>query len=199
VLAEALLLPDFQTHRAEVRRGIVQSAHEVARIVQATGASVHGLEVEVTGTLGPANVVGRTDLMLSGPDAIIDFKWGFTTYRELLRSGTAFQLVAYAALSMKGRAMPDIAYLTLQRQKLLGPKGSTLPDVQTFSHSATDMLAGAVKRLEVRVAELARGELEAPSAIEDVEDGSLDKGVMTLAPKCGYCALGAICGRSTRP
>jgi hypothetical protein len=42
--AEAMVLPDFQTHRAELRRGIVKSAREVARIIEKTGATVKGLE-----------------------------------------------------------------------------------------------------------------------------------------------------------
>jgi len=203
VLAEALHLPDYTTKRAELRRGIVESAREVARIVEKTGARVHGLEVQLEGKLGRANVVGRTDLMLSGPDAIIDFKWGYTTYKDLLTTGTAFQLIAYAALAAaaaKGSALPEIAYLALQRQQLLGMRTSKLPGVRSFSnHSADDMLAGAVARIDERVTELASGMLEAPSAVEDLETGGLVAGRMTIAPKCRYCDLGALCGKRLRP
>lgn len=200
VLAEALTLPDFQARRAELRVGIVESVRRVARLVDQTGARVRGLELEVTGKLGTAKVAGRTDLMLTGPDAIIDFKWGFSTYRELLTTGTAFQLVAYAALEKAGRKLPEVAYLTLQRQQLLAPAGTSLPDARTFSaHTAKDMLEGAVAAIEERRSELARGQLRAPSAIEDVDAFALDGGVMRLAPKCRYCDLGAICGRRTRP
>jgi hypothetical protein len=200
VLAEALHLPDFQTSRAELRRGIVQSAREVARLIEKLGARVKGLEQKVEGTLGIAKVAGRTDLTLEKPDVIIDFKWGWGTYRDLLKTGTAFQLVAYAALAKKGRKLPEVAYLTLQRQQLLAPDGHGLPDARTFSrHSAKDMLEGAVARLHERTTQLARGELEAPSAVEDVEEGALEDGVMTLAPKCQYCEFGTLCGRRMRP
>lgn len=198
-LAEAMQLPDFQTHRAELRRGIMESARELARIVQATGATVKGIEVALEGELAGTKVAGRADLMLSSPDAILDFKWGHSRYVGVLEQGAAFQLVAYAALARQGAALPEIGYLTLQRQKLLGPARGTLPGARRCSdHTAEDMLAGALARLAERKTELRQGMLDAPSAIEDLEKGSLGGGVMHIAPACKLCDLGTICGRSTR-
>lgn len=196
--AEALSLPDYQRQRAELRRGIVLSAAEVARIIGKTGARIRGLELPLEGRLGPAQLSGRTDLRLDEPDAIIDFKWGMKTHRERLRTGTALQLVAYAVMASTGAGLPDIAFLTLQRQRLLAPAGSRLPDAQTFEHTAEDMLAGATARLDERVRELAAGTLEAPSAVEDIEGGELAGGVMKLAADCRYCSFGVLCGKRTR-
>lgn len=199
-LAEALLLPDFQTERAELRRSVVESAREVGRLLARTGATVRGMEVEVAGKLGKAAVKGRADLLLESPDAVIDFKWGATTYKDLLKAGAAFQLVAYAALAKRGRALPEVAYLTLRRQQLYAPAGADALDASwSGAHTAREMLDGALARLDERRSELASGQLEAPSAIEEVEKHVLADGVMRLAPKCDYCDFGTVCGRRTRP
>lgn len=197
-LAEALGLPDYQRQRAELRRGIVESAAEVARLLVKTGARVRGVELDVEGRLGGAALKGRSDLVLEGPDTIIDFKWGTGTHRERLESGTALQLVAYAAMTRTGEQLPQVGYLTLQQQHLLAPAGSTLPDAWQSPYSAEDMLAGATARVAERIAELAAGRLEAPSAVEDGDKGALGGGVMRLAADCRYCGFGAICGKATR-
>ncbi len=198
-LAEALLLPELQTSRAELRRGIVESARQVGQLVRKTGAKVRGPELPVSGMLGTARVGGRTDLMLDDPEVIIDYKWGFSTYRELLKTGTAFQLVAYAALAKTGAELPQIAYLTLGRQELLAPAGTTLPDARAFSaHTAADMLVGALAAIAERRAQLAEGRLVAPSAVEDAQAVVLAGGMMRLVPKCSYCDLGVICGKRAR-
>lgn len=195
---EALLLPDFQTQRAELRRGVVESARTVAELLVRTGARVRGLEIEVSGALGPVTVTGRADLLLDAPDLVLDFKWGRGTYVKLLASGTAFQLVAYAALGYAGRT-PGVAYLALQRQELLAAADTRLAGAtRPGAHTLAEMHAGALARLAQRQGELAAGQLDAPQALVDIKEGTLEAGVMRPVPKCQYCGLGTMCGKRVR-
>ena len=107
--------------------------------------------------------------------------------------------VAYAQLAKNGGKLPDVAYLSLRTQRLFAASGSTLPDAsRPGAHTSKDMLAGAVARLDERRDQLAKGQLEAPSALEDLKEHGLSEGVMRLAPKCDYCELGSVCGRRVR-
>jgi ATP-dependent helicase/nuclease subunit B len=198
-LAESLLLPDYGRQRAELRHGLVESAREVGRMLAATGASIRGVEHALERQLGGTTVKGTSDLLLSGPDFVIDYKWGTSTYKKLLSSGSAFQLVAYAALAKADAELPEVAYLALSTQQFIAPPSANMPNARTpGQHSTRAMHDGALAAIDARRAELARGELSAPGALEDVESEGLVTGVMQLEPKCGYCNFAAVCGKATR-
>ena len=195
-LCEALCLPRFQIERETVRQAVVASAAELAALVERTGATVAGVELEVAGTLGGVAVGGWADLVLAGPDIVLDLKWGKSSNRRLLERGTAIQLATYAELLRRGGARPQVGYFILRTQELFAEAGSTLRDVAMPGRaSADDTLAGMVAALAARVAELARGELEAPGAAGDEIEGELAGGRLTITPKCRYCELAALCGR----
>jgi hypothetical protein len=81
------------------------------------------------------------------------------------------------------------------RQRLLTPPASSLPDATAFGTArAADTWRAALAALAVREQELARGELVAPGATQDVRS-ALVAGQLVLAPSCQYCDLGGLCGR----
>jgi len=200
-LAEQLLLPEHQVDRSLARRSVVETARELGRVLARTGATVRGVEHEVEGTLGGAAVKGRADLLLDGPDVVIDFKWGASGYRERMQDGIAVQLAMYAGMARRdGASVPGVAYLSLSKQRFFAARGTALGDVRAVGeHSADDMLRGVEAGIAARVGELAAGLLVAPAALEDVEDEGLAGGRVRLAPKCDYCELATLCGKRGRP
>jgi hypothetical protein len=198
-LAETLMLPDHQAERACVRRAIVESARAVAASIERAGAAVRGVEVKLEGTLGPAALESRADLLLAEPDHVIDFKWGGTRQRQELQAGAAVQLALYAALARTGPALPGVAYLLARTQRLVAARGSALPGAsEPTAYTADDMLHAARRALAHRLRELAGGRLAAPGAIEDAPASQLAEGELRLAPACAYCELDGLCGRRGR-
>jgi ATP-dependent helicase/nuclease subunit B len=196
-LCETLCLPDHQVERAELKSAVVRSAREIARVLERTGASVVGTEVVLRGgLLDGAILEGTADLLLANPDLVIDFKWGITSSRKRLASGSALQLAAYADLCRSGTVQPQVAYFIVNRQRMLAEPGTCLTDADCPGESsAAEMWRGVQGAIEKRRDELARGDLAAPGALEDPEDSALEDGVMRIAPACRYCELDTICGR----
>jgi RecB family exonuclease len=198
-LAETMMLPDHHGARAMVRQAVVSSARAVAEIVAQTGGTIRGVELLIEGAIGVARVQGRADLVLADPDQVIDFKWGQSTSRDKLKAGAAIQLAIYAELVRTGVALPGAAYLILRNQRLLAARGAALTDASVpTTHSTEDMLGATRDALAARASELAAGQLVAPSAVEDAPASRLSNGALRVAPACGYCDLGSICGRRGR-
>ena len=198
-LAETFLLPDHQAERVAARRAILEAARVVAACIAQAGAAIRGVEVELEGTLGPARLRGRLDLLLSEPDHVIDFKWGGAGHRERLRAGAAVQLALYAHLARTGPVLPGVAYLLARARRLVAARGTSLPGAsEPTRYSALEMLRATEAALERRLRELAGGELAAPGAAEDAPASRLADGVLRVAPACARCELDGLCGRSGR-
>jgi hypothetical protein len=196
-ICESLLLPAHQGERAVVKRAIVDSARELASILERTGASVRGTEVELSCDFATTRLQGRADLLLSDPDLALDLKWGVSGRKDSLESGSALQLAAYAHLSREGdAALPGIAYFILSNQRVFAERGTCLTEADCPGNaSAADTWAGAVVAFQQRLAELALGQLAAPGAVEDPEASALAGGMLRMAPGCRYCELHGLCGR----
>jgi hypothetical protein len=196
LLCETLCLPEHQVERAALKRAVIQSAREIAALLQRTGATVVGTEVLLHGVVDTFVLEGRADLLLAKPDLVIDLKWGGTSTRERLASDAALQLAAYAELRRKGRRVPQVAYFILNTQKVLAEPGTCLTEAQCPGKaSAAEMWSATRIALQRRREELAHGRLAAPGALEECEASALEDGVMRIAPGCRYCDLDAICGR----
>jgi hypothetical protein len=198
-LAENLCLPRYQAELTEIREAIINSAKELSRLLVKSGASIRGVELAHETTVDGHALKGTADMVLDGPDTIIDLKWGRSSHQEKLETGSALQLAAYA--QMFGGAKPmQVAYFSLNRQKMLAIKGSTLPEVYgTGTATARDTWTGALVSLNKRKTELAKGELHAPHAeiFEKKHEvkPNLDAAGLTMSPTCQYCGYGALCGR----
>lgn len=199
LVAETLWLAQHQAERASVRRAIVESARTVATLVTKSGATIRGLELMLEGTFGRAAVGGRADLVLAGPDHVIDFKWGTSANRERLRTGAAVQLAIYAELARTGASLPGIAFLILGTQRILAGRGTNLSGASVPGvHSAEEMSDGARSALDARSEELSVGRLMAPGALQEAPTSQLAEGIVRLGPPCAHCGLGGICGRRGR-
>jgi hypothetical protein len=197
-LCESLGLPRYQVERAALRQAIARSAAGLGALLAETGATVRGTELEASATLCGVTVAGKADLVLSAPDVVLDLKWGASSNRQRLASGTALQLAAYAELFRTEGRYPEVAYFALRAQELLGEEACTLPSARIpGQHLTRDVWRAAEAAIGARVAELARGELFAPGADADVL-GALANGVITIAPPCEYCGFGGLCGRKGR-
>ena len=195
-LCESLLLPRYQVDRGELRAVTVNAARELAALIEETGASIRGVELEASRTLAGLPVRGRADLVLEAPDVVIDLKWGISRYRDKLRTGTALQLAAYAELLARGRKRPEAAYFALRRQVLLGEPGCSLPNAEILGEvGVRDTWRGATRALAERLDELNRGDLAAPGATDERPESRLEGDRLHLAPDCDYCNMHALCGR----
>lgn len=195
-LCESLALPHYQVERTALKQAIVQTARALGELLTTAGASVRGVEQAASGKLGAVAVAGRTDLLLEHPDVVIDLKWSGSTPRELLQAGAALQLAAYAELLASSGPRPQVAYLTLQDQALIGPPGATLPGLQTLgTATAQETLSGALVSLEQRQRELAQGVLTAPAADGTQLETELVAGHLVIAPACKFCSFSTLCGK----
>lgn len=196
-LCEALGLPRYQDELGIVRRAIVESARRLGELLEESGARVGSVEEEVIGKFGALQLKGRADMILRSPDVVIDLKWGASSNRKLLKSGTALQLAAYAHAAQVGDALPGVAYFVLKDQGLLGEVGCPLPDTEVEGTiTAEETWRLAMLSLTAKLEELSTGRLVAPGALADVVESAATEDGLILAPECQYCDLGAICGRS---
>src|SRR6185436_10910646 len=89
------------------------------------GFRIAGVEEEVAMGSTPASPRGRLDVRLvdeRGEHAVLDLKWGASSYRSRLRQGRAIQLAIYAlALANEGgqRDTPPAAYYALGQGRVL--------------------------------------------------------------------------------
>lgn len=195
-ICETLALPRRQVERTRVRQAVVRSAERLGELLFATGATVRGTEIDAAAALAGVGIRGRADLVLGNPDVVLDLKWGKTTSQEHLKRGTALQLAAYAELFADGQRRPETAFFVLDRQELLGENESALPGARSPGpHRAADIWGGAVAAIQTCVRQLERGELVAPAADGTEVDAGLVGGVLTIAPRCGYCTFDGLCGR----
>jgi hypothetical protein len=198
-LSEGLALPRYQVERAALRQAIARSAAVLGGLLAATGATVRGAELAASASLCGVTVAGQADLVLSDPDVVLDLKWGAGKHRELLERGTALQLAVYAELFQREGRYPEVAYLALRGQELLGEHACTLPSARIpGAHLTRDVWRAAEAAIGARAAELARGELAAPGAGALDVAGALAGGVLTITPPCKYCGFGGLCGRKGR-
>lgn len=198
-LAETLMLPDHQAERAAVRRAIVESTRVIAEHIAHAGATIRGVEVMLEGTIGPAALASRADLLLAEPDHVIDFKWGGARHHDELRAGAAVQLALYAELARTGPDLPGVAYLLARPRRLAAARGTALSGASvSTTYTAEDMLRATQAALEHRLRELSGGELVAPGARADAPASQLAEGMLRVAPACAYCELDGLCGRRGR-
>jgi RecB family exonuclease len=193
-LCETLVLPRYQVERTGLERAVVDSARALGALMTATGATVRGVETSHDGDLDGIPLTGKIDLLLSTPEVILDLKWGRTTNYEKLRAGVALQLAVYAELLSTPH---EVGYFALQTQELFAPQGTQLPDARAVGTvRANETWRGALTVLGERREQLAHGVLHAPAADGSKHESGLANNRLTLAPECGYCSFGGLCGQN---
>ncbi len=195
-MCETLYLPRFQVELSTLRRAVIDSAGELARIIGELGARVRGTEEPVSRELPELSIRGVPDLVLDDPETVIDLKWSKSSNEKKLASGTALQLAAYAELLRAGADCAQVAYFILNHQRLLAEPGTNLPGARVVGvHRAADIWRAAMASLAEVKADSADGALSSPAAVDDVRN-ALEDGQLTIEPACRYCSFGGLCGGS---
>ena len=202
-LASCLTLPGGEATRARVRQVVVQSAGALARQMLDAGLDVSGVEVYCEQDTATGRLGGQADMVAGSPPVVIDLKWGGATYRvKDLEAGTAFQLACYARLLREdGRApMASMAYFILTGQRMLTTAGAPFTEAEVISGPSADVTWRAMsKAWKTADKTVHRGKLETPGVPDasgqcGPEKDAIVNGVLKLAPPCGFCEYGTLCG-----
>ena len=201
------LVPQLVKAMRELRFYLVDSGWRIAAVEEA---------VETTSTLGTLS--GRIDVRLEndeGKQAVLDLKWGASSYKELLETGRAVQLAAYVhALHSKApkdatvpkRSIPPAAYFTLSAAKVLTADkrmglneddtldGATLDDTWRRVEKTARLVQESLRSGKIYVAATKRALplLEALGISQT--DHATHYAVGKQDDACKYCDYPAICG-----
>jgi ATP-dependent helicase/nuclease subunit B len=194
---EALHLPQYQTEKAALRLAVVESARALVRLMCKYKAEVSGTEVLGQVTADGQVIKGRSDFVWKTPAVIWDFKWGKSSPRAKLFTGTHLQLAAYAAMHAKEGVFPETAYFSLMSQSVLAePNGILQHDGEVpGTQTVTAIWKGTLAAIEKRRNELGLGIVEAPGATGEDQKSSFSGSTLLMAPDCAYCGYAALCGR----
>jgi RecB family exonuclease len=206
-----LLLPGASIERLQITRQVHQAMRALYRYLAARGYRIASVEEEITVDSAVGLLRGRLDLRLtdaSGGPAILDLKWGASTYRALLAQGRAVQLSAYARAVGRAygweRPLPPAGYFALSTGQVLASDARMAPPRVIDGPSLDTTWARAEATAAVAVESIARGvvhvsgtnralplldALEIPETARDAH--------LATAPNaaCTYCGYDAICGR----
>ena len=204
-LAAPLFLPGREAERGDFRNHLARTARTLTTLLQESGATVQSSEERYSESALGTTMRGFPDLILSNPNAVVDFKWASRSrHQDALLAGTALQLIAYAYLTKSSAdEWPGIAYLIVRGGEFLTncegfPGGIRLncPDPAT-SWSALEAAYGR------RQAELKDGLLTAPANPGEGTEATPDEtsmvnGVLKVEPPCVFCRYDLICGAALK-
>jgi hypothetical protein len=206
-----LLRAGMAFERSQLRKQLVDSMLELSRSLSGAGLRILAVEKSIDATWRGVKLVGRIDLLVESQDgvqAIVDVKWGWSSYRDLLRSGHALQLAVYAFAHGNERgdqAIPEASYFSLKQQKLFGLPSKLLPNTEEI---AGPSLAETWKRIERSVEKAeqlavsgrfpatgVRQSLPLLSSLAIPESAHAHHFGLPAETSCKYCGFDAICGR----
>ena len=205
-----LLLPGASIERLQLARQVRQAMRALYRYLEKEGFRIAGVEEIVTTSSVVGDLHGRLDLRLvdgEGRTAILDLKWGASSYRRLLQEGRAVQLAAYSrSVAVPGApaAAPPAAYFALSSGQVLST------DARMSAGRTIDgpSLAETWRRVEATatavIASHDRGEIHVSATrrslplLEALGIPAARRGDhFAAAPDaaCSYCDYDALCGR----
>ncbi|PWC35930.1 PD-(D/E)XK nuclease family protein [Azospirillum sp. TSO35-2] len=210
VLAAPLQRPGAGLERDRARAAVAEAAGALARLAGDAGLTARGCEVAVEETLADGvTVEGIIDLLLEGPagdgaaagggrggqPVILDLKWsGSDRHRRRdIAEGRAIQLAVYGRLVGQGRPVPA-GYFMLAQQRLLACTPDPFPaHLHVPGSDLPAIWRDAWDSRSARLAALARGDILAPGVCDDGDDDDAAL-ALALAPPCGICEYGRLCG-----
>lgn len=209
-----LLLAGAAFERSQLVPQLVRSMRELQRYLARAGWRIAGVEEQVSTSSSLGTLKGRLDVRLEnaeGRQAILDLKWGESTYRDLLEGGRAVQLAAYVrAVHDKGetRSLPPAGYFSLQSGKVLTTDarmqmgesktldGETLAETWTRIERTARAVQESLGHGKIYVAATKRA-LPLLEALEVPEkDRPKHYALDDVTNACRYCDYPAICGRA---
>lgn len=203
-----LIRPGKAHELNQLRRRLEEAACSLKELLDAGKLRIHSVEKEFEAPWGARQVHGRWDLVLettSGEPFIIDLKWGFRRYMDVLKAGNALQLALYGHALSGDTAVPiQAAYYSLTARRLFGVApnvtgvdvvpgpslsetwrraAATLPLVETNVSTGRFYVAGVSRALPML------DHLGVPQAQHDQHytTGREDA--------CRYCRYDGICGK----
>lgn len=118
-----LLMPGRQEELASLRRKLKVALQQLRQQCQAAGVVSITAEEKLEGQFSGGAIGGSSDLLVTredGQQAIIDMKWGSTTYENKLAQNRHLQLVFYGEIVRQRTGhWPHLAYFSLSRGELL--------------------------------------------------------------------------------
>ncbi len=203
-----LLRPGMAFERAQLRVQLVGAVSRFATVLRAAKLQIQSAEGEMTAQWGARRLHGRTDLLLRTADAgtaVVDMKWGESTYRGLLEHGQAVQLAAYGYANQVAGGFPPVAYFALSTGQLLTTHATAFPGARVIRGRGTHETWEATERTLVAVEKLvARREIAVtgvPTSVSLLERTGVPEGerdrylVYEESEPCRYCNFEALCGR----
>ncbi|MCA9587531.1 MAG: PD-(D/E)XK nuclease family protein, partial [Myxococcales bacterium] len=208
--AATLLLEGAAFERAQLVPQLLRGMRALFRFLRENGWRIAAVEESVETSSSIGTLHGRIDVRLEndiGKQAVLDLKWGESTYRALVEGGRAVQLAAYVHAIRAGngkRSLPPAAYFALQSGKVItaderigAPKtldGATLGDTWARVERTARAVQSSLRDGKVYVAATRRalplldalgipeGEQAAFHTTERADDA------------CKYCEHPTICG-----
>jgi hypothetical protein len=206
-----LLRSGMGFERAQLERQLVGAVLELSRLLRDAGLRIVAVEKEIGASWQGGKLEGRLDLLVvteDGQHAIIDMKGGMARYRDLLRSGTALQLAAYAFAQREEHdqeGWPDAGYFSLKHGKLFGLRSRTLPHAQVIDGPALSDTWQRIERSMERALPFAkqgkfavtgiRGAAPLLESLGVPESASTAHFAIPSGSRCDYCRYDALCGR----
>jgi ATP-dependent helicase/nuclease subunit B len=205
-----LLRAGMAFERSQLRRQLVEAVVEFARLLKRAELRIVAVEKELKASWRGLTLVGRIDLLVEGPgaiEAIIDVKWGLSSYRDLLREGQALQLAIYVFAHAAERNLenvPDASYFSLKQQKLFGLPSPLLPNVEDVHGPRLDDTWRKIERSVenadrvIKSGRFAatglRRSLPLLSSLDVATEHHGDHFALSPKESCKYCSFDALCG-----
>ena len=206
-----LLRAGMAFERHQLRSQLVDSMLELSRALRESGLRILAVEKPVEVPWRGGKLVGRIDLLVAtatGTEAIVDVKWGLASYRDLLRSGHALQLAAYAFAHAAERgesAIPEATYFSLKQRKLFGLTSEVLPNAEVIDGPSLAETWRRVERSVDKAEHLAvsgrfavtgiRKSLPLLTTLGVLDDAHANHFALKRDVSCNYCGFDAICGK----
>lgn len=204
-LAAPLFRPGAPIQSAAVRKITEDAARELTAILRKAKLHVKEIEGWVKGRSGDLSLNGRVDMLACDPPVVVDLKWrGDTYHKDKLKGGTAVQLAAYGKMLAGKGDIPPAAYFIISTQRLLAQEGTPFKGQDAIGGPPPgETWAATEASVRERLAEIGEGRVQATAVgkagLPEKENGvvkedALEGGRIRLAPPCGFCSFGFLCG-----
>lgn len=209
-----LLLEGAAFERSQLVPQLVKAMRELRRYLVESGWHIAAVEEVVATSSAIGTLSGRLDVRLEnaeGQQAVLDLKWGASSYKELLEGGRAVQLAAYVhAIHPKGskHSLPPAAYFALGAAKILTAdtrmgmgesktlEGATLADTWRRVEKTARAVQESLRAGKVYVA-ASKGALPLLEALAIPEsECATHYAVGKPDDACKYCDYPGICGKA---
>jgi ATP-dependent helicase/nuclease subunit B len=209
-----LLLEGAAFERSQLVPQLVKAMRELRRYLVESGWHIKAVEEVVATSSAIGTLSGRLDVRLEnaeGQQAVLDLKWGASSYKELLEGGRAVQLAAYVhAIHPKGskHSLPPAAYFALGAAKVLTAdtrmgmgesktlEGATLADTWRRVEKTARAVQESLRAGKIYVA-ASKGALPLLEALTIPEsERATHYAIGKPDDACKYCDYPAICGRA---